>query len=274
LAIALVADPDLLVLDEPTAALDVEGRREFWPAIRARPRRRTARRSGCRHDEQGAPRTRPRSTRRSLAVCRTRVKPSIMGPSRALGWSQLGGHLGLAHFGALHPTTRGGGAPGRCGDCLVFLAEAAGSAPKPVSDVITTTASGPAKALARGFMHRDRGFKRSAIGWLIGVTAAAVLVVPVAVAAGSSGAATSVSTARSRTRRSSWERRTGSSLRTRQAPTTCRRGRSFTTSTRRWSSTCPTRRRSSPTPRHARGTARRHTSVSSSPSSTSRTAIP
>jgi len=34
------------------------------------------------------------------------------------------------------------------------------------------------------------------------------------------------------------------------------------------------RRRSSPTPRHARGTARRHTSVSSSPSSTSRTAIP
>src|ERR1035438_598196 len=44
-----------------------------------------------------------------------------------------------------------------------------------------------------GFMHRDRAFKRSAIGWLIGVTAAAVLVVPVAVAAGSSGAATSVS---------------------------------------------------------------------------------
>ena len=42
-------------------------------------------------------------------------------------------------------------------------------------------------------MHRDRAFKRSAIGWLIGVTAAAVLVVPVAVAAGSSGAATSVS---------------------------------------------------------------------------------
>ncbi len=34
MAIALVADPDLLVLDEPTAALDVEGRRDFWKAIR------------------------------------------------------------------------------------------------------------------------------------------------------------------------------------------------------------------------------------------------
>jgi ABC-2 type transport system ATP-binding protein len=34
-AIALVADAELLVLDEPTAALDVEGRRDFWNAMRA-----------------------------------------------------------------------------------------------------------------------------------------------------------------------------------------------------------------------------------------------
>ncbi len=32
--IALIANTDLLVLDEPTAAIDVEGRREFWTAIR------------------------------------------------------------------------------------------------------------------------------------------------------------------------------------------------------------------------------------------------
>ncbi len=34
-AIAIVADPDLLVLDEPTVALDVEGRHAFWSAMRA-----------------------------------------------------------------------------------------------------------------------------------------------------------------------------------------------------------------------------------------------
>jgi ABC-2 type transport system ATP-binding protein len=34
-AIALVANPELLMLDEPTAAVDVEGRREFWASIRA-----------------------------------------------------------------------------------------------------------------------------------------------------------------------------------------------------------------------------------------------
>jgi len=33
-ALALVANPQLLVLDEPTVALDVEGRREFWTTMR------------------------------------------------------------------------------------------------------------------------------------------------------------------------------------------------------------------------------------------------
>jgi ABC-2 type transport system ATP-binding protein len=34
-ALALIGDTDLLMLDEPTAALDVESRRDFWAAIRA-----------------------------------------------------------------------------------------------------------------------------------------------------------------------------------------------------------------------------------------------
>ena len=33
-AIALVSNPDLLVLDEPTVAMDVEGRHAFWSAMR------------------------------------------------------------------------------------------------------------------------------------------------------------------------------------------------------------------------------------------------
>ncbi|RZS43415.1 ABC-2 type transport system ATP-binding protein [Herbihabitans rhizosphaerae] len=33
-AIALVSDPDLLILDEPTAAMDVGSRREFWGSMR------------------------------------------------------------------------------------------------------------------------------------------------------------------------------------------------------------------------------------------------
>ncbi|MDQ1130041.1 ABC-2 type transport system ATP-binding protein [Microbacterium sp. SORGH_AS 888] len=34
-AMALLSDPGLLILDEPTTGMDVEGRRSFWKAIRA-----------------------------------------------------------------------------------------------------------------------------------------------------------------------------------------------------------------------------------------------
>ena len=33
-AMALIPDPELLILDEPTQGMDVEGRRDFWTAIR------------------------------------------------------------------------------------------------------------------------------------------------------------------------------------------------------------------------------------------------
>ncbi len=33
-ALALLPDPELMVLDEPTTGMDVEGRRDFWTAIR------------------------------------------------------------------------------------------------------------------------------------------------------------------------------------------------------------------------------------------------
>lgn len=38
-AMALVSDPGLLILDEPTTGMDVEGRRDFWNAIHADARR-------------------------------------------------------------------------------------------------------------------------------------------------------------------------------------------------------------------------------------------
>lgn len=38
-AMALLPDPDLMVLDEPTTGMDVEGRRDFWAAMREDARR-------------------------------------------------------------------------------------------------------------------------------------------------------------------------------------------------------------------------------------------
>ncbi|BDH59025.1 ABC transporter ATP-binding protein [Tsukamurella sp. PLM1] len=40
-ALALLAEPDLLILDEPTAGMDVDARRRFWATVRADARRGT-----------------------------------------------------------------------------------------------------------------------------------------------------------------------------------------------------------------------------------------
>ena len=60
LALALVSDPELLVLDEPTVALDVEARRGFWATMRAL--RRAGQDRGIRHSL-------PRGSRRLRRPC-------------------------------------------------------------------------------------------------------------------------------------------------------------------------------------------------------------
>ena len=61
-AVALVSNPDLLVLDEPTVAMDVEGRHAFWATMREL--RRARARPSC------SPRTTSRRpTRSPTASC-------------------------------------------------------------------------------------------------------------------------------------------------------------------------------------------------------------